>query len=431
MDTIFAPATAAGRAGVAVIRLSGPASGPALAAIAGRVPAPRRASLAQFRDPVSGEVLDQGLALWLPAPGSFTGEDMAELHGHGSRATVAGLLAALGRFPGLRPAEPGEFTRRAFDNGRLDLAEVEGLADLVAAETAAQRRQAVAQAGGALARAVEGWRQRLVRLLAHHEAVIDFADEEIPADLAETVATDARALAAEMRAALAAGEQGERLRRGVQVAILGAPNVGKSSLLNALARRDVAIVSDRAGTTRDVVEVHLDLNGVPVTLADTAGLHGSDDLVEREGMRRSRAAAAAADIRLLLLADGVPAELEPYADAALWVWGKADLRTGPMPGPGLAVSAKTGLGVEALIAALAERAGQLTIGGADVVFTRARHQAAAADCVTHLERSLTAALPELAAEDIRLAARAIGRIAGRVDVEDVLDRIFAEFCIGK
>lgn len=431
MDTIFAPATAAGRAGVAVVRLSGPASAAALTAIAGRLPTPRRATLARFRDPASGEILDQGLALWFPGPQSFTGEDMAELHGHGSHAAVAGILAALSALPGLRLAEAGEFTRRAFDNGKLDLTEVEGLADLIVAETGAQRRQAMAQAGGALSRSVEGWRTRLVRILAHHEAAIDFAEDELPGDLVDDAATATRGLLAEMRGQLAGGRRAERLRRGVQVAILGAPNVGKSSLLNALAQRDVAIVSDRAGTTRDVVEVHLDLGGVPVTLADTAGLHASDDPIEQEGMRRARAAANAADIRVLVLDDGVPPVLQDVAGDALPVWSKADLRAGPPPGPGWSVSARTGDGLDAFVSALAARAAALAAEGGDAVLTRERHRAAVADCVAHLERSLAAALPELAAEDLRLAARALGRITGRVDIEDLLDVIFREFCIGK
>ncbi len=324
-DSIFALSSAPGRAAVAVVRISGPAAGAALAAMTGRdLPPPRRGVLRRVRDPLDEETLDHALVLWIPGPGSETGEDVAELQLHGAPSVVAGVLQALGRLPGLRPAEAGEFTRRAFDNGRIDLTAVEGLADLIAAETAVQRRQALQQAGGALGRQAEAWQERLLRLLASLEAVIDFPDEDLPADAAAGLAGACAALAGEMAAALAGAARGERLRQGLRVVLLGPPNAGKSTLLNALAGRDAAIVAATPGTTRDVLELSLDLAGLPVTLVDTAGLRAaSDDAVELEGMRRSRLQAAAGDI-LLWLEDGcrpppavTPAVLDELAAAAL------------------------------------------------------------------------------------------------------------------
>ncbi len=315
-DTIFAPATAAGRAGVAVIRISGPDAGATLRAVTGRpLPAPRHATRARMTDPDTGVTLDEGLVLWFPAPHSFTGEDVAELHVHGSRAVLAALTAALAARPGLRLAEPGEFTRRAFHEGKLDLAEVEGLADLIAAETEAQRRQALRQLEGELGRLTERWRARLLRALAHAEAEIDFPDEDLPGGLIAALGPDLTALADEIDATLADQRRGERLRAGLSLAIIGPPNAGKSSLLNWLARREAAIVSATAGTTRDVIELQLDLGGYPVVVADTAGLRdlsaaAGDDphaAIEREGIARARARAAAADLKLLVLdASAVP-----------------------------------------------------------------------------------------------------------------------------
>ncbi len=439
--TIFAPATAAGRAGIAIVRISGPRAGAALAALAGDVPPARLASRRRLRAPGGGEALDDALVLWFPAPASYTGEDLAELHLHGGRAVVASVLDALAAIDGLRPAEPGEYTRRAFDNGKLDLTAVEGLADLVAAETEAQRRQALRQLDGALAQIYDRWRAVLLRALAHVEARIDFSDEELPEGLDVGVTHNISELLGEITQHLDDNRRGEILRDGVFVTILGAPNVGKSSLLNRLARRDAAIVSHHAGTTRDVVEVHLDMAGLPVILADTAGLRESADEVESEGVRRALARAESADLKIVVL----DAEDWPEADAhsravidddALVVVNKVDLRP-PGDSPMLdgrrawPLSCKTGEGFEPLLAALeAEVSKRLDPGGATAL-TRARHRTALEDCRQALARFLAAEVSELAAEDLRLAARALGRITGRVDVVDLLDVIFAEFCIGK
>src|SRR6266849_4892359 len=418
-DTIFALASAPGRAGVAVLRLSGPAAGAALRALAGTIPPPRVARRARFRDPAGGEAIDDGLALFFPAPRSFTGEEVAELHVHGGRAVVAALVEALARLPGLRLAEPGEFTRRAFENGKLDLTAAEGVADLVAAETSAQRRQALRQLAGELGRLYEGWRERLLRALAHVEAEIDFPEEGLPSEIWASVRAEAQALRRDIAAHLADDRRGERLREGVSVAIIGPPNAGKSSLMNALARRDVAITAATAGTTRDVIEVALDLEGYPVVLADTAGLREAVDAIEEEGVRRARARAAEGDA--LVVANKI--DLAPV-DEARW----ADALGA---GPALRLSLVTGQGVADLLARLAaEMKTRLDPAGAPVI-TRARHRAALVDAAAALDRFAIATLPELAAEDLRAATRALGRITGRVDVEDMLDIIFREFCIGK
>jgi tRNA modification GTPase len=440
--TIYALASAQGRAGVAVLRLSGPGAGDALRALTGRpLPSPRQATLARFRDPATGEEIDRGLALWFRGPASFTGEDVVELHLHGGRAVIAGAIEALGRLPGLRPAEAGEFARRAFLAGKLDLTAAEGLADLVAAETAAQRRQALRQLGGALQRLYEGWRSRLVRSLAHLEAVIDFPEEDLPGDVATGIRREILCLSQEIRQHLDDAGRGERLRDGLSVAIIGAPNVGKSSLLNALARREAAIVSATAGTTRDVVEVAMDLQGYPLTLADTAGLRASGDEIEREGVRRALARAEAADLKIAVFDATRWPELEAATaglvdEDTVVVLNKADL-AGPLEDasmfgrPALRLSARTGAGVGALLDRLGSEAAARMAAGAAPALTRERHRRALEDCVAALERSLAAPLPELAAEDVRLAARALGRITGRVAVDDLLDVIFREFCIGK
>ena len=410
---------------------------------AARLPPPRVAQRARFRDPADGEAIDDGLALFFPAPRSFTGEEVVELHVHGSRAVVTALIEALARLPGLRLAEPGEFTRRAFENGKLDLTAAEGLADLVAAETSAQRRQALRQLAGELGRLYESWRSRLLRALAHVEAEIDFPEEGLPSEIWAEVRAEAQALRREIAAHLADHRRGERLREGVSVAIIGPPNAGKSSLMNALARRDVAITSAIAGTTRDVIEVALDLEGFPVVLADTAGLRDAADAIEEEGVRRARARAAAADFRLVVVDVTKPEEaraLGPLAaEGALVVANKIDLAPADAArwadalgaGPALRLSLVTGQGVTDLLARLAvEMKTRLDPSGAPVI-TRARHRAALANAAASLDRFEIATLPELAAEDLRAATRALGRITGRVDVEDMLDIIFREFCIGK
>ena len=403
------------------------------------LPKARRATLRTVRTPATGEVLDRGLVVWFPAPMSLTGEDVAEFHLHGGRAVLTSVLDALADLPSLRSAEPGEFSRRAFDNGKLDLAEAEAIADLVDAETSAQRRQALRQLDGALGRVVEVWADRLTRGLAHLEAALDFADEDLPDGLIGDVTRELAALADEVGGYLNDAHRGEKLRDGLSVAILGAPNAGKSSLLNALARRDAAIVSERAGTTRDVIEVHLDLDGLPLVLADTAGLRDSADAVEEEGIRRARARAAQADMKLLVF----DATELPTVDAAtvaladqdsLMVVTKADLVAGvsaPMkPVDAIAVSSATGQGLPDLVETLKGRAADYLTGGESLI-TRARHRQAFRDCRAALLRAVSAPSAELVAEDARLALRALGRVTGRVDVEDLLDVIFREFCIGK
>src|SRR5579885_2735302 len=313
--TIFALSSGRAPAAIAFIRISGPRAGEALKALTGRSPEPRKAAFARVRDPQTQEPIDEALALWFPAPASETGEDTAELQLHGGRAVIAATLATLGKIDGLRPAEAGEFTRRAFENGKLDLTAVEGLADLVMAETEGQRRQALRQMQGALGVRAESWRERLVRALALIEARIDFVDEaDVPEDLVQPALALARELAGDIEAVLADGRRGERLREGLVVAIAGPPNAGKSTLLNRIARREAAIVSPYAGTTRDVIEVHLDLDGWPVTLVDTAGIRATGDPVEMEGVRRARARAAAADIVLWVV------------DAHAWPGPAADAR---------------------------------------------------------------------------------------------------------
>ncbi len=430
-DTIFARATGAGRAAVAVLRVSGPRAGEVLRALAGGPPAPRVASLRRLRN-AGGEALDQALVLWFPGPASYTGEDSAELHLHGGPAVVAAVAEALVA-AGARPAEAGEFTRRAFLNGRLDLTEAEGIADLIEAETEAQRRQALRQAGGALSRLVAGWSARLARLLARQEAFIEFEDEDLPAGLDDAVATKAAALRAEMAAHLAEAPRGERLRDGLMVAIIGAPNAGKSSLLNALVGREAAIVSARAGTTRDVVEARLTLAGVPVTLADTAGLREAVDEIEAEGVRRARRRAEEADLVLAVFAADQAPDAETLAAMpadALVVVNKADLATPSLAGA-LAISALTGEGLDTLRTRLEAAAAALAGLGEQATLTRPRHVAAVRDALGWLDELAAAPVPELRAEALRAALRALGRLTGQVGVEAILDLVFSEFCIGK
>ena len=541
-DTIFALSSGRGPAAIAVVRISGSRAGAALKILSGKIPAPRQAALARIRnpDPLAGsEIIDEALALWFPAPASETGEDVAELQLHGGRAVVAATLAALARIEGLRPAEAGEFTRRAFENGKLDLTAVEGLADLVAAETEGQRRQAFRQMKGLLGVRAETWRQRLIQALAWVEARIDFSDEaDVPDDLLAPALAIARELETEIAAALADGGRGERLREGLVVAIAGPPNAGKSTLLNRLARREAAIVSPYAGTTRDVIEVHLDLAGWPVTLLDTAGIRETDDPVELEGVRRARDRAAAADLVLWVVdagdtnaannaaakgaakgaaklgsvIPGHPAEArqgeggrtrnpESYAAAPgfrarpfgpsrndedfsgfahssppTWlVRNKIDLmkvprRSNELEEPSIykneiifdpnktlktmvkaeltprnesesansglefSLSAATGEGFDALLDRLALEAGEFLGGAESALVTRERHRHALEEVLAALRRARggeVAGREDLLAEELRIAATALGRLTGRVDVEDILDVIFRDFCIGK
>jgi tRNA modification GTPase len=425
-ETIFALSTARGRAAIAVIRVSGPAAGQALTMLAGPLPAPRRAALRSLR--ADDEVIDQALVLWFPGPASETGEDLAEFQVHGGPAVVGGVLDGLAQIPGCRLAEPGEFTRRAFLAGKLDLTGVEGLADLIAAETAVQRRQAMAQMDGQTARSVADWAARSLRSLAYAEAAIDFADEELPGDLMAGVQEVAREIALEIGSTLADGRRGERIRDGLSIALIGPPNTGKSSLLNCLAGREAAIVSSQAGTTRDVIEVHLDLAGYPVILADTAGLREAQDPIEAEGIRRAQARAGAADLKILVL-DSADVSRETWPAHDLLVWNKCDLAPAPDNG-GIAVSARTGTGIDDLLTACAARAADL-LGGPAPIVTRARHREALVTAAAAFDRAANGTEPALIAEDLRSAVRSLGRITGRVDVEDLLDVIFRDFCIGK
>ncbi|HEY9078584.1 tRNA uridine-5-carboxymethylaminomethyl(34) synthesis GTPase MnmE [Magnetovibrio sp.] len=447
-DTIYALASGTGRSGVAVIRISGADAGAALCALSGRdLPQPRLAKLVRLRDPGDGAVLDDALVLWFAAPGSFTGEDVVELHVHGGPAVVDGVLAALSRVQGLRLAEAGEFTRRAFENAKLDLTQVEGLADLIEAETEAQKKQALRQSEGELGRLYDGWRNELVRALAHFEAELDFSDEELPEHLHAAVMDRVRELHTQLLAHLRDGRKGERLREGVRLAIIGPPNAGKSSLMNALARRDAAIVSDIAGTTRDVVEVHLNLSGYPLLVADTAGLRETGDAIEQEGVRRARLWAEGADIKLAVFDALTLPALDPTTrdlleSDTLVAINKAEVAAVPIPDtidghPVWPLSVKTGQGLDELLTRLAElvsvRCRVSTDGPAP---TRARHREALVRTADALERFLVRDNAqhigaELEAEDLRLAARELGRITGRVDVEDLLDVIFRDFCIGK
>lgn len=442
-DTIFATATAPGRAGVAMVRLSGPGSFAALCALLGSdPPPPRRAALRTLRNPADGEPIDHALVLCFPAPASMTGEDVAELQVHGSRAVLAELLAVLAALPGLRLAEPGEFTRRAFLNGRMDLTAAEGLADVIDAETAAQKRQALQLLEGKLALRVERLRAGLVRAMAHLEAYIDFPDEEIPSDVLAVLRAQVAAARGELAAFLADGGCGERIREGVQVVLLGAPNAGKSTLLNALAGREAAIVSHIAGTTRDVVEVRMDMGGYAVTLADTAGLRAQAEEIEAEGIRRALCRAGQADIKIVLFDGGALPRLDddslPLVDEkSLVLISKADALRGAAPSliagqPALPVSVLCQEGMEAFMAALTGRIAALCgAGRPDAMITRARHRQALERALLALERFAGLQAVELMAEELRQAAREVGKITGAIDVEMILDELFASFCIGK
>ena len=457
-NTIFALSSGRPPAAVAVVRISGPQARVALEKLIGRVPEPRKAALARVRDPASGEMIDEALALWFPGPRSETGEDTAELQLHGGRAIVAAVLAALEKLDGFRMAEPGEFTRRAFENGRIDLTQVEALADLVFAETQAQRRQALQQFRGLLGSRAETWRQQAIEALALVEAGIDFSDEaDVPKDMIARALAIVRPLQSEIAQAVAAADQGERLRDGLWVVIAGPPNAGKSTLLNRIARRDAAIVSPYPGTTRDVIEVHLDLGGYPVNLIDTAGIRdAATDPVEHEGMRRARAAAARADL-VLWLVDASAAEDDMLAanqalpaGAACWtVLNKIDLvaenRVQEMSAKfsssnarecrdAHVVSAANGAGIDALVAAISTFA-QTVFPTEPALVTRARQRTILSEVVASLGAACDLADQgsgeELVAEHLRRAVTGLGRLIGRVDVEDILEVIFRDFCIGK
>lgn len=432
-DTIFATASGHGRSAVSLIRLSGGQSRFILETMAGGVPVPRRAVLRILRDPKTGEALDQALVLWMPGPRSFTGEDQAELHIHGGLATRTAVLRALGSLEGCRAAQAGEFTRRAFLNGRMDLSRVEGLADLIDAETEAQRRQALVQLEGRLGNAAEAWREEVLGVLALLEACLDFSDEgDVPADL-ETEITGRLARLRDDFHRVLANRSGERLREGLTVVLVGPPNAGKSTLLNALARRDVAIVSPIAGTTRDAIEVHCDLGGLPVVIVDTAGLRESTDVIEQEGVARARARARDGDVVLWLVPPEGGEGEAPVARRVVRVATKADLNRSRTD-VDLAVSAATGEGLADLIRVL-EAEAETILGQGDAVLTRERHRLALERALDSVARGLAMVVAggplELIAEEIRLAARAVGEITGRVDVEHVLDRLFSSFCIGK
>lgn len=434
-DTIYALASGAAAGAVAVLRLSGPDTAEAVRQLAGDLPPPRRASLRRLRAP-DGETLDQALVLWFPGPASYTGEDAAEFHLHGGRSVVAGMMEALAG-AGLRQAEPGEFTRRAFLHGKMDLTAAEGIADLIAAETAAQRRQALHQAGGGLAKLYDGWAERLARLLAHQEAAIEFAEDGLPTDLDAKARAGAGVLRAEIESHLADARRGELLREGLVFAIIGAPNAGKSSLLNALVGREAAIVSARAGTTRDIVEARLDLAGVPVTLSDTAGLREAGDEIEAEGIKRAERRAKEAQLVITVFAANQPADRETLrwvGPEALVLINKCDLALAPaaVAGvPAMAVSARVGTGLDALRSHLADAALQLTGAGQGNQLTRPRHRAALTEAAALLADAESACLPELTAEALRAAVFALGRLTGRVGVEEILDIVFRDFCIGK
>jgi tRNA modification GTPase len=454
-DTIFALSSARGKAGVCVMRISGSRARVAVAALTGRsVPGARVATLRRFVD-ARGEPIDRGLVVWFPAPHSFTGEDVAEFHAHGSPAVVAALVARLGQLNGLRPAESGEFTRRAFANNKFDLTEAEGLADLIAAETEQQRRQALRQMDGALRECYERWREALIKTLAHLEAVIDFPEEDLPRDLFDAVGASAVQLMGDIDTHLADQRRGEIVRDGFSIVIVGAPNVGKSSLMNALAARDIAIVTETAGTTRDLIEVDLDLGGYAVTLVDTAGLRETSDAIESEGIARARKRAAHADMRLAVI-DATAPELDPLVANTLSagdtiVANKIDLSVSHESGthesdafrvsdetalPMLRISARDGNGIDALLSFLAEQVIGRAGGTEAAPLTRLRHRNALEAARDALARSVANLEGEtrtidLAAEDLRIASRELGRITGRVDVEDLLDVIFRDFCIGK
>lgn len=445
-ETIFALASAAGRAGVSVVRVSGPAAMASLGAFIGEKPGikpnikPRQASLRKLKDPVSGAMIDHALVTAFVGPASFTGEDVVEYHLHGSVAVVRLLLSALAQQPHHRLAEPGEFTRRGFENGKMDLTSAEAIADLINAETEMQHQQALAQMAGSLSTLYDAWANDLTRALAHLEADLDFPDEDLPEGVADAVMPVLYGLDDAITAHLDDKRRGEILRDGIHIAVIGAPNAGKSSLVNALAQRDVAIVSEHAGTTRDVIEIHLNLGGYPVILADTAGLRpdqlspDSQGQIEGEGIRRALERAQNADLKILLFDATALPEMDAHTkalidDRSIVVMNKSDRAVHRVMG--LGVSALLGSGLDHLVDEIITRIDGLIGKREAPSLTRQRHRTALTDCKKSINRAISAQSPELMAEDVRLALRALGRITGRVDVEDLLDIIFRDFCIGK
>ncbi|HEX7921301.1 MAG TPA: tRNA uridine-5-carboxymethylaminomethyl(34) synthesis GTPase MnmE [Bradyrhizobium sp.] len=436
-QTIFALSSGRPPSAIAIVRLSGPMAESVIAGLAGKTPVPRMATRALIRDS-NHQPIDDAVVLWFPGPASATGEDVAEFHVHGGRAVLTALFDAIAAFENVRPAEPGEFTRRAFENGKLDLTEAEGLDDLIHADTDRQRRQALRQLKGLLGDRARDWRERIIAASALIEAGIDFSDEgDVPAELIAPALEKVRALHDEIKQVLAGQGQSERLRDGLVVAIAGPPNVGKSTLINQLAKREVAIVSPHAGTTRDVIEVQLDLDGYPVTVIDTAGIRETADPVEQEGVRRARARAAEADL-VLWLADSRGAKVGHGGTAPTWlVRNKIDLvRTPPGEGgsyPEFRISAARGDGLSELIAALVGFAHDYFATSEGGLISRTRQRGLLEETVESLRRSIDVVGQgeELAAEELRRAAYSLGRLLGRVDVEDILDVIFREFCVGK
>lgn len=422
-ETIFALSSGSPPAAIAVVRISGPKADAALRALTGKLSQPRRATVARIRNPASGELIDEGLVLYFPGPGSATGEDLAELHLHGGRAVVAEVLRSLADMDGLRSAEPGEFTRRAFENGRIDLAEAEGLADLLEAETEAQRRSALAMAGGALSRKVEEWQRRLLDLAAQVEAALDFSDEgDVGQGVAEAWWVDREALEKDMREWLQR-PAAERLKDGIRVVFAGPTNAGKSSLFNYIAGREAAIISPSPGTTRDVLEAPTSIGGTPFVLIDTAGLRESDDEIEAIGMERARQSVAEADLILWL-----GAEQDRPSGHSIVVQSKIDEQPSA-DNADIGVSARTGEGVAELIALIRDRARELLPRTDEVAINR-RQRELLADAVAHIEMAAEQDLL-LAAEELRLARAALDMITGRAGVEQMLDALFGRFCIGK
>jgi len=439
-DTIFALSTAMGRSGIAVIRVSGSHAWNACQVLLGdaqTLPMERQATTRKLFDPQSGYILDNAMVIGFRGPRSFTGEDIIEYHIHGGTAIIDAMLSTLSMLPHHRLAIPGEFTRRGFENGKMDLTSAEAIADLIHAETESQRLQALKQMDGALFHLYEGWKEALARILAFMEADLDFSDQDLPDDLLLKVRPDISGVLSEIKQHLEDGRRGELLRDGFRLVIIGAPNAGKSSLLNKLVQREAAIVSPIAGTTRDVIDVHLNLGGYSIILADTAGLRRSEDSIELEGIKRAVNRAEKADLKILLL-DGTTAPepniLDLYDEKSILVINKSDDIEFKSPSSlkeKIEISALNGDGIDDLIAHIIKRL-QNIVGQSDApALTRARHREALEKANASLERFLTAPLPELAAEDLRLAVRHLGSLTGRVDVEDLLDMIFRDFCIGK